>query len=128
MPSTRESALADPDPRYKAILAIAARTGWPASFQDELYVHDRRFLAEHPGEAVVFGVREKGTQLYPVQCDASDAYWARHAIHWHSGEHRLNYYADGERRPQWFLISDAGLAQPLSWREAIGSLHVVEAE
>jgi hypothetical protein len=46
-------------------LAEAARVGWPAAYADDLYVHDRRQLAEHAGETMLWILRDHGTHLYP---------------------------------------------------------------
>lgn len=56
----RDAALSS-DPRLQAMLAEAVRVGWPNAFQNDLYQHDVAMLAAHPGEPMLWILREHGT-------------------------------------------------------------------
>lgn len=130
-PDTRTKAeavaYARTDPRYASMLLVAAETGWPEAYHHDLYHHDRQTLRESAGE-MIFILRDNGTHLYPTLCDASDAHWARGAISYHSGDHKLNTYGDKDRRPKFYRVWAGGEIQEIGWRAAYGLIRVAGAE
>ena len=57
-----------PAPHYEAILAEAARVGWPTAYRRDLLVHDRNILGRlDPATPFVFVLRDKGTHVFPVK-------------------------------------------------------------
>ncbi|QDV81034.1 hypothetical protein [Botrimarina mediterranea] len=121
---TKRDALLDADPRLQQMLTEAVRVGWPAAFTNDLYQNDRRILADHPGEPMVWILRDHGTHLFPTECESKgEAHYARNVIHYWSGEHTLNYSDDTTEAARYYLVTPGGLT-PLAWREAKEAIEV----
>jgi hypothetical protein len=121
---TKLSALQTEDPRLQLMLREAARVGWPAAYTDDLYRHDKKQLEQHPGEKLLWILREHGTHLYPTECDNShEVRFCRQVIEYWSGDHKLNYSPHPEGRALYYLVSDSSL-EPLTWEEAREALKV----
>ena len=91
---TKQQAAGTSDNRLLQMLAVAADVGWPMCWTDDLYRHDLAKLAEHPGETVLWILRDTGTHCYPVRCfNFHEADARRRTIHYWSGDHQLNWTA-----------------------------------
>lgn len=110
--TTKRDAALSNDPRFQAMLAEAARVGWPAAFTDDLYQHDAKTLADNPGEPMLWILRQNGTHLYPLSCDNNhEAFYYRSVIRYWSGDHKLNTADNESDRARYYLVSDSGLTQ-----------------
>lgn len=112
---TKQEALdyASVDPRIGAMLALAAEHQWPEAYQDDLYHHDVNCLRAHPGVDLIWILRDHGTHVILLDPEDDPRAARRCAIpliEFHSGDHRLNCYGDGDRRPKYFYIFASGQA------------------
>jgi hypothetical protein len=110
--SSKQRAVASTDPRLQAMLAEAARTGWPERFENDLYRHDLGILEAHPGEPMVWILRDNGTNLFPVHADSSGAaHYARAVLRYWSGEDKLNFIPELAERPRFYLVGLKGIQE-----------------
>lgn len=108
--TTKKNALLCADPRFQAMLKVAAQTGWPNAFENDLYQHDISILEAHPGEPMLWILRDHGTHLFPLECQtAGEARYARTVIRYWSGDYKLNVIDNPAERPLFYVVSHSGL-------------------
>lgn len=110
--STKQLAVVSTDPRLHAMLAEAARIGWPSVFENDLYVHDLATLAAHHEQKMVWVLRDSGTNLFAIKADPPGAahYYTTVLRYW-SGEDKLNFMPDPAQRPRFYFVGPAGIKE-----------------
>lgn len=112
-------AYSDTDPRYRAVLRICARVGWPVAFQSDVYTHDLAFCRENPGKAFVFILRDHGSHCYIIDEDCKGARnWAGRSVQYHSGDHKLNTYGPEDEKPRFYHIGADGSEEEITHHRA----------
>jgi hypothetical protein len=110
--STKRQAAASPDPRFQAMLAEAARVGWPQGFENDLYLHDLAILETHPRQKMIWVLRDNGTNLFPIEAGTPGAaHYQRVVLRYWSGEDRLNYIPELADRPRFYLVGAKGIVR-----------------
>lgn len=106
------------------MLRESARIGWPKSFSNDLYSHDRDTLANYPDQPMIWIVRENGTHLYPTDCDtAGEAAYNRRVIEYWSGDDNLNYASEITDKARFYRLT-ANTLVAMPWREARDAISV----
>lgn len=109
---TEAIAYAEQNRQFSNMLVICEKTEWPICWTDDVYRHDKEFVANHPNTEFVWILRENGSHLYEIDDDCSGSRsYAVNVIDYHSGNSRLNHYepSDSQRRPKFYHIRHFGV-------------------
>lgn len=107
---TKQAALATTDARFLLMLHKAAEIGWPLAYTDDLYRHDAEALASHPGQPMLWILRDHGTHLYPLETEnGHEAAYYRQVVRYWSGDHKLNAAERDNDRAHYYVVSAAEL-------------------
>lgn len=110
--TTKLHAAASTDPRFQAMLAEAARIGWPQGFENDLYQHDLAILEACPEQKMVWVLRDSGTNLFPIQADSPGAaHYSRCVLRYWSGDDKLNFIPEPAERPRFYFVGPAGIEE-----------------
>ncbi len=110
--TTKLHAAASTDPRLQAMLAEAARIGWPQGFENDLYQRDLAILEAHPEQKMVWVLRDSGTNLFPIQADSPGAaHYSRCVLRYWSGEDKLNFIPELAERPRFYFVGPTGIEE-----------------
>ena len=117
---TKQEALQSTDQRYLLMLAEVAEVGWPVAWSNDVYIHDRRRLSEHPDEPMIWILRDTGSSLVPVRCfNKHERRDYLRLVYYYSGHCPLNYFADeNPKTHSRFYEVTANRLDRLTWEQA----------